>query len=406
MVNKSIDKILTNLCIVLLVSSQYLAMVLGCYSPGKTGFFTIVLAVLIVLFIARLMVNPIRWVSKKFFIFAFLILASYGLTLMFCSEKTNLTVIDFIGMCFIPFLFGGILDFDGKTVIRWTMYTIIFAIPVFQQVFVKANAGTAYDAVSMGSSYALVPVIGASIVHFMLFRKESTFFDKIVYIANIFFLFSFVQMSYRGPLVCLAVLVLFCAIYNISKEGKTNKNIILISALLILVVLLLIYLDEILIFVYDFLAKRNIRIAFLDKTRFLVSAGEGDLVHGRTTIWKTALEGFFESPIFGHGLATFLYNTGIVFPHNFILQFLYDGGLLLTIPLMSVIIAGIRKSIRDRKIDSSRFSFVVFAGGIAFTRGLVSAETWRIILLWLLFGYFTNNYGKSENICEEHEFEE
>lgn len=404
--NKSIDKILTNLCIVLLVSSQYLAMVLGCYSPGKTGFFTIVLAVLIVLFIARLMVNPIRWVSKKFFIFAFLILASYGLTLMFCSEKTNLTVIDFIGMCFIPFLFGGILDFDGKTVIRWTMYTIIFAIPVFQQVFVKANAGTAYDAVSMGSSYALVPVIGASIVHFMLFRKESTFFDKIVYIANIFFLFSFVQMSYRGPLVCLAVLVLFCAIYNISKEGKTNKNIILISALLILVVLLLIYLDEILIFVYDFLAKRNIRIAFLDKTRFLVSAGEGDLVHGRTTIWKTALEGFFESPIFGHGLATFLYNTGIVFPHNFILQFLYDGGLLLTIPLMSVIIAGIRKSIRDRKIDSSRFSFVVFAGGIAFTRGLVSAETWRIILLWLLFGYFTNNYGKSENICEEHEFEE
>ena len=404
--NKSIDKILTNLCIVLLVSSQYLAMVLGCYSPGKTGFFTIVLAVLIVLFIARLMVNPIRWVSKKFFIFAFLILASYGLTLMFCSEKTNLTVIDFIGMCFIPFLFGGILDFDGKTVIRWTMYTIIFAIPVFQQVFVKANAGTAYDAVSMGSSYALVPVIGASIVHFMLFRKESTFFDKIVYIANIFFLFSFVQMSYRGPLVCLAVLVLFCAIYNISKEGKTNKNIILISALLILVVLLLIYLDEILIFVYDFLAKRNIRIAFLDKTRFLVSAGEGDLVHGRTTIWKTALEGFFESPIFGHGLATFLYNTGIVFPHNFILQFLYDGGLLLTIPLMSVIIAGIRKSIRDRKIHSSRFSFVVFAGGIAFTRGLVSAETWRIILLWLLFGYFTNNYGKSENICEEHEFEE
>lgn len=401
---KDLDKTLSNLCVVLLVCSQYLTTILGCYFPGKSDFFTLVIGLIVALFFVKLLYSPVRWVGKKFFFYAVLIVSAYGLTLFLCSERTNLTPIDFFGMCFIPFLIGGVLDYDGKTVIKWTMNMIVLAMPVFQLVFVKANAGTAYDAVSMGSSYALVPVIGAALVHFMLFRKESTVFDKISYFLNIVFLISFIQMSYRGPLVCLAVLFILCFIYNTAKQGITKQNVFKIVLLSIIILLVLIYLDQIFIFLYNILSEKNIRIAFLDKNRFLTSTAEGDLVHGRTIIWKTAWEGFIESPFWGHGLATFLYYTGYIFPHNFFLQLLYDGGLLLTIPIVSMIMSGIKHSVMKCQSAPGQFAFVIFAGGIALTRALISAEMWRIILLWLLLGYLSDNRRREVFYSEEHEF--
>ena len=391
MTNRSVNNKLTNLCVTLLVLSQYLTMILGCYFTDRSGYFTMVMVVVLILFVVNFFFSPIRMVSRKFILYAALILLAYMLTVIFCEEETNLTAIDFLVFCLIPFIFGGILKFNCRTVLRWSMYAVLLAFPVFSEVFAKGNEGLSYDAVSMGSSYALLPVVGAALVHFMLFRKESTFLDKIVYGLNLIFLTSFIQMSYRGSLLCVAVIFVACLWYNITKEGINRKKLFAMMFFSLTLMFMFIFSDAILNSVLNFLDANNIRIAFIDKNMYLASVGDGGLAHGRFEIWGEAWNGFLESPVYGHGLTTFLYHTGITFPHNFVLQFLYDGGLILALPLFYLIIKGIKNGIKERNTNKDQMAFIIFAGGIAFTRGLVSAETWRIILLWLIMGYFSRN---------------
>ena len=384
------DFVLTNLCVTLLVLSQYLTLILECYLSEQSGYFTVVIGTTILVFLLKCLFFPIRTVSKRFLCYSAFILLSYLLTLLFCADKTNLTIIDYLVFCFIPFTFSCVLDFDCKTILKWSMYAVILAFPVFSDVFAKGNAGSSYDAVSMGSSYALLPVVGAALVHFMFFRREATFFDKIVYVLNLIFLLSFIQMSYRGPLMCVFLILGVSICHNMMIEENAKKKILLICIVLFLFVFFMMFYEIIINVFFNLLEKNGIRIAFIDKNRFLTSTGDGGLFHGRLQIWKEAWDGFLDSPIWGHGLSTFLYYTGTLFPHNFVLQLLYDGGLLLAIPLFYLIFEGIKKVILIRKTHPDYFSFAIFAGGISFPRGLVSAETWRIIMLWVIIGYLCN----------------
>ena len=60
----------------------------------------------------------------------------------------------------------------------------------------------------------------------------------------------------------------------------------------------------------------------IDKNMRMIA--EGDMSNGRDYIEGIALHKIAESPIFGYGLDQFENNTGMVYPHNFVLQMVFQ----------------------------------------------------------------------------------
>jgi O-antigen ligase len=68
--------------------------------------------------------------------------------------------------------------------------------------------------------------------------------------------------------------------------------------------------------------------------RMAESVSSSDLSSGRVQIWQNSVSAILNSPLFGHGAGTYRHNMALMngvplnHPHNFILQFVYDWGIL------------------------------------------------------------------------------
>ena len=376
--------------ITILFSSQYISTVLGIYL-GSGDYFSLVMSAGVVLGIIPLMFKrDVFEVRKDFFLLILLVLFYYFGTFFLYPGRTNVSIVDFIGMCLVPCFFGGMLQPHYKQVLKNTMYLMCFSLPVINLLFAKGNGiYSSYDAITMGTSYAVLPVIMAGIVHFVFFRNESSRIEKVFYLISFIYTFYFITMSYRGALVALFVTIFFSWYFTSERKNKSNA-IIIVSILGILGIIVWYNFNTIIVWLSNVLDSLNIKIALIDKTLSLTETS--GLMHGRIDIYKAAITGFLEKPIFGHGVASFKYFTGIEFPHNFILEFLYDGGLILTSIILMLLISGLKRVNFITRTDSEdKFAFIVLIASISLTRTMVSAEVWRVILFWMLMGIITNN---------------
>ena len=84
------------------------------------------------------------------------------------------------------------------------------------------------------------------------------------------------------------------------------------------------------------LLDSDIKLDFVRKTLKI----QTDISNGRNAITEYVVENIFKSPIWGHGVSTITYNSNgmIPYPHNFILQLFYDGGILLAVPVLFFVI--------------------------------------------------------------------
>ena len=389
-ISKGKSKLLASIAIALLLCAQYLSTVIGLYTSGSgDGFFTPVIIISGIIVVVSFAMNPTTKINISFFVLVLTIVLAYILTMGIVPEHTNLSSNDFFGMCLLPLLAAGLLLPDYEKALSFSMILLLLGLPVFESLFTKANAGLSYDAVSMGTSYAIVPPIGAGILHFFFYRKKSNIVEKMGYVVTLIYLGSFVVMSYRGALISIIVLFILGLAFSIeeNKHSKRYRRTIIICGLA--AIGLMLNSNRLLGYIAEIFNSYNIRIAFLQKSLYLT--GTGDLTHGRLQIWETALHGFWESPVWGHGMSTFLCNTGIVFPHNFILQFLYDGGIILCGIFLWLLVKGLVSSFTImRKQNMSKFTFFLLPLSIALTRTAVSAEVWRVMLFWMMMGLMCN----------------
>lgn len=390
--NHKLQSYISAFALALMISSQYITLLLGLYSKSNFGYFSVVLSSVVIFLLLYVIFKPLRRISAKFIGIGILILLFFLLTVLFQSDKSNLSIIDFIGMCLLPFVCGAILEPDYKQVLKIIMYMILAAVPIYDLIFSKGNIGVAYDAISMYESYALLPVVCAGLIHYMVYREESSRLDKIIYFINFVFVLLFIKMSYRGPL--LAILITLASIFYFSDLNRRNNKKLYIYSFLLLFVSItsLFYIREIATCVNSIISSIGYNIAFIDKMIYLSS--EEGIDHGRFAIWEIAIDRICESPFWGHGLATFKYYTGYIFPHNFLLQFLFDGGLFLTVPIIYCLCSEIKKIFKYKRYKYDKFIFTIFVASIGITRAAISAEVWRIIPFWTLMGILTiaDNY--------------
>lgn len=283
------------------------------------------------------------------------------------------------------FLIPFISKIDARTTLLAIMLFPLLGINHVGEIFVFVTDWNEW--ISMGTSYAFYVPIVASIIYLNCYFKDASKIFKaytfILVAVNMFYLFMIFQFGSRGPITLLFLLVCFLWVVRPPSEyvGITLRKNRLLVGIVFGVILLLLF-DQVLLSV-DFLLSK-IGVSSHTVSKFMALSAEGDISHNRNDIMSIAISGFFDNPILGNGLDCFDQKTGMMYPHNFLLQILYDGGLLLfailIIPMSSSIIKVFKFC--DKEYFGI-FSFLLFAG---IAGGLFSGDLWKQPLLWMFVG--------------------
>jgi O-antigen ligase len=89
--------------------------------------------------------------------------------------------------------------------------------------------------------------------------------------------------------------------------------------------------------------------------RMNISSGINKLSTGRMEFWKTSLHSLKQSPFFGLGPQGYYYMPNRVFglhPHNFIIQFLVEWGLIGTLLILAVLFRVLKKGFKNLILGS------------------------------------------------------
>lgn len=249
---------------------------------------------------------------------------------------------------------------------------------------------------SMGQSYAFLTPIVSSIVYLFLFFRQDNVVWKIVGLlgcsANAVFLLRLLLFGSRGPVLSVILLILFLYVFKIPSQDekgvsiKKNKVLIGIVTIFMLYVVMS-YLPQ------SFFNGIGESFNFINKTQVL--AAEGDISNGRYEIFPRIAKGFAESPLFGHGFDLF-YLVGLYYyPHNFLYQMIYDGGLLMFMLVIVPFVVCLFKQIKKQNRESITLLVVLFF--ISVPGATFSGDLWQQVGLWLLFGTVLSNIRISSN---------
>ena len=314
----------------------------------------------------------------------------YSLTCVF-SGNPRVNIAYFSVFTISSFLIPFLVEINVRQTLKIMMILSSPAILFLNQIFAFKIF---YDErISMGICYVFLTPIVASIVYMFLYFKNENFVSKII--SLILFLINMVYFMYlflfgsRGPLLEIFALFLILYFLSISNKGfgiKVNKKRFKISIVIVFIIL------GIGFTIFDWLnnlfASYGINVYFIDKMLELNDAG--DVSNGRNELYDLAIADFLQSPLFGRGIGRFDANhPGGSYPHNFVLQILSDGGLLLFFLLFIPIIKQIKNFIKYCTFDKYAILITLFFASVP--GALFSGDLWESGNLWFLFGAIMSN---------------
>ena len=258
------------------------------------------------------------------------------------------------------------------------LFSIIFA-PIilttdYSQLMERANEEW------MMQVYAIIPFIIASIAYLFDFRKKSFLFLAIFSLA--LYATMFITHTSRGAVVTVA-----CAIFIYIIQLQIGKNISKRTMVLEFIVFLtLIYfMNDLLISIAEEITL-SMDLGWAYKFLFYE-----DITNNRGDIYDAAISGYFSSPLYGNGIASF--NNYQSYPHNLFLQMLYETGIIMFIPITYIIVKSglVMFSVKKIAIDYRLISFLFI---ISIFQLMFSSFFWKRQAFWMLI--WVMMYGLSK----------
>lgn len=322
-----------------------------------------------------------------------IIVTLYYLVTYLVIGGSSLSPSFFLVFVFLPLLIPILVEVEVKLLLR-----LIFVIPSFG--FLRASSVlllTSMNVMTMGDCYALLIPIVSALTYYMMFYKEDKRVTKLLLlpcmIVNVIYFMRIVMYGSRGPILCVILCFVFLALFRRKGYESEKKQIWKMVVFTVLIALFVLYFWEILQLVSSVASRIGLNIRSIDKIYRLRQTTT--IWNGRQYIIAVTIAGIGERPILGHGLSTFLNNTGIIYPHNFILQVLYDGGVLLFATLIIPLIVGTIQMIRrGEKNEFALFCALFFA---SVPGALFSGDCWKNGCLWLLIGFIIAGKLPSHN---------
>lgn len=342
--------------------------------PALTGFAMASLYAVIILPLFLLQkegINALLKIKNEYLLF----LSSYILTayaISFSMGCCSLSLVELFVYVLVPVLFISKIDFSYKDVIKYCPIISSFGIPFIRLIF-----QTESHSISMGLSYAFLPAIIFSLVY--LFSDRSNKLVSFFSLLNMLYLMVIVLYGSRGPILSAIICVL---IYWLIKQKQGQASIIWnrVFLLIVIIFLCMYFFWDLVQFSNSILLSVNIKATFLDK--LLLLREMNDLSNGRSYIYKVTWELIKDKPIVGYGIGTFNHYTALEYPHNFILQLLFDLGCVGLCLVLIPVISG-TFSLRGNKSDDLHFIIAVCCSSVP--GAFLSNDLWKNVLLWLSF---------------------
>lgn len=336
---------------------------------------------------------------KRSTLVAMLTIIGYILITSVHLERSTLIITNFVIYTVIPFLIPFFFELDTKLLIKSIMIFSSFGILVIDRLFIVDSN----DSISMGMSYAFLATVMAFVVYaFLYFVKEKKIkklFYMFLMIINTVYVIGLLLYGSRGPILSVIFCLIFLLNFRVREDGTGIRIVnyrFLIIGLFALV--LLCNFKQTLVFLSVFLKKYDISMQIIDKSLKLYE--QSSIFNGRSNLTFSALEGFFRSPIWGHGLSTFEYYTGNNYPHNFIFQLLYDGGVILTLTILIPTITSIISWFKY--CNFNKYALFVFLIFLAIPGALFSGDIWENGKLWLMLSCLLSSNFKMNYTTNVH----
>ena len=330
--------------------------------------------------------------SKRMYIVyavALLTIISYYIATMIIAPYSDLSAAKFLSMTVAAFVCFSVRKVDPRLLIKALILISCPALFWFNKVFI-VTSGLA-EVILMGIGYAFVPSIVSSFVYlFWYIRDERKDKLKWLYIVgcfiNLVFAFRIIEYGSRGPVLCMIVCLVVCICFDNDKEKGIRLRSWKVVLVGIAVALIAMNFWVVLGTVSSLLKSFGISVNTIDKF-YRLNEQSKDALNGRSDIWAAVASEMLRSPLWGHGMSTTLHNLKYPYPHNFLLQFLYDGGLLLTLPVLGPFLAGLVKFIaRCRSKDLFCMGTVMFCMSVPCA--FLSTDLWENGQLWVTFSFF------------------
>ena len=203
-----------------------------------------------------------------------------------------------------------------------------------------------------------------------------------------------VMVANRGALLTILFGAFIVFIYSFNSDGtmKTLRSkslfILLLSAIAVWAIIS--NLSVVLQWVEDICQKTfNFVPSTIIKMQRYIEFD--DISNGRNEINEILYKAIAESPLWGHGMCTFSHYTNgqYSFPHNFILQYLFEGGILFAVAPVYFALRSLISTILGTEKDKSRYIMMAMLTCQCFPKLLISSDAWRGTAVWMMIVYFT-----------------
>ena len=296
----------------------------------------------------------------------------------------------FLIFTIVAYLIPHITIVSSKLLLKAMMIFPSFAVLRLQAVFASSVSWATRLPMDVSYGY-LIPIV-ANIVFLWFYFKDESRGAKLITLVfsgiNFVFFLNILLFGSRGPILCIFLLLCFLWCIRINhftgfKIDKRRLYILLFSGILIVA-----FFIPVMSYMNDRLFEYGIEVDAISKIINLQDAG--DISNGRNDLNEKTWIGIINHPILGNGLDQYDNNyPGDDYPHNFILQILYDGGILLFLiflPVFRKIPGYLKTCSRDDLAVFSVFSFASVPGA------LFSQDLWCIPVLWMFFGLMCSKY--------------
>lgn len=234
------------------------------------------------------------------------------------------------------------------------------------------------------SQGALRLLLGIILVIPFFKNKLLNIFSLLMIIVYTSFYFNYGTRS-----AILGLFMFFIFFYLIKKDLLTVYAFVLIS---VLGTILSFFLIDIIILLHNTLEMVDLSIKALDKVVYFAQL-DMELSNGRLDIWRYAFDDISNSLVFGNGISVFESTYG-VYPHNFLIQILHEGGILYLIPIL-IVFRRLFKLLfsKCQSKETKLFLIYLFFGGIF--ELMFSNIYWRNVYFWFFIGYVVSLYSRS-----------
>ena len=389
---------LSSLLCAVMLSAEFLVTPITYFfgMNDNANLFILIIEFLLFLFLILFDIKSIKFHMATIFLMVFVSLF-YMISLVLSS--TNLSIIQYVFYFIVPLIVIG-FDINFENVLKNMCYISLISLFCLNQYFVIEYSSLSQA--SMGSSYSVATICSAIIVHFMFYRKKTNVFIWTSYVLFFFLMFKLFEYGNRGAVI-VPFIALFISLYvkGVIKYKKIFKFIVFVLFILILVALY--NYQNVIENIYNFYVNNNYSVpSFLYKFHVLVL--ESNFDNNRTALYELVLSCIKKSSFFGYGLDNFgsVSNYNYSWTHNFVLQYIIDGGIIFAFILLLYVLNPLIyfvKAIQNKHIDNI-IIFCIFIFSVSLFRFSVSNDPWLSTIFNSLLGFSSvllDKYTKSNS---------